>query len=77
MERFLSFNIFVLVPMCVTISQFCDLWFLLQSQHNMPAFFLDSVVPVNKDKAVKKLGFRFDKKGFSQTIKSSLKIYCE
>ena len=51
--------------MCVTISQFCDLWFLLQSQHKMPAFFLDSVVPVNKDKAVNKLGFRFDKKGFS------------
>ena len=60
--------------MCVTISQFCDLWFLLQSQHKTPAFFLDCVVPVNKDKAVNKLGFRFDKNNFFRTIKSSLKI---
>ena len=60
--------------MCVTISQFCDLWFLLQSQHKTPAFFLNCVVPVNMDKAVNKLAFRFDKNNFSRAIESSLKI---
>ena len=63
--------------MSVTVLQFRNLRFLLQSQHETPAFFLDCVVPVNKDKAVNKLGFKFDKNNFSRTIKSSLKIYCE
>ena len=57
--------------MSVTILQLCSFWFLLQNKHKTSAFFLDFLLTVNKDRAVKKSAFGSDKNNFSLKINSS------
>ena len=59
--------------MSVTLLQSCNLWFLLPSKHKTYGFFLDFLVPANKDQAVNKSAFGSDKNNFSLAINSSLK----
>ena len=50
--------------MSVTILQLSSFSFLLQSKHKTSAFFLNFLLPANKDWAVKKSAFGYDKKIF-------------
>ena len=57
--------------MSVTILQRCNFWLLLQSKHKTSAFFLDFLLPVKKDGAVKKSAFGSNKNNFSLKINFS------